>query len=138
MSALGSLDLGRAPFGHEFACHHETEPVALLRLFEVVRRHQHGSTPVSKFVNHRPERASRQGINARGGLVEEQRARFVHDRRAKGNALLPATRQAARISRYSSKRWLMSAATIAPFNARSEAAIVRLGSWASPAPSAPP
>src|SRR5713226_7424283 len=31
----------------------------------------------------------------------------------------------------------MSAATIAPFNARSEA-IVRLGSWASPAPSAPP
>src|SRR5260370_16906172 len=95
MSALGCLDLGRAPFGHEFACHHETEPVALLRLFEVVRRHQHGSTPVGKFVNHRPERASRQGINARGSLLEEHHPPFPPHPPSKSNPLLPPPPQPA-------------------------------------------
>jgi hypothetical protein len=39
--------------------------------------------------------------------------------------------------RGTSELWLIPVATIAAFNARSEA-IVRLGSWAAPAPPAPP
>src|SRR5262249_35423314 len=91
----GAFDWGRPPSGHKSARHHETQTVTLLCLFEVVRRHQDGGAPVGELVNHRPESASRQRIDARGRLVEEQHARFVHDRRPKGDALLPAARQAA-------------------------------------------
>src|SRR5215468_1505563 len=95
MSLLEGLDLGRTPFGHKFARHHETEAVTLLCLFEVVRRYQDGSAPVGELVNHRPEGASRERIDAGSRLVEEQHVRFMHDRRPKGNALLPTARQTA-------------------------------------------
>src|SRR5262249_6223248 len=95
MPLLGGLDLGRTPFGHQFARHHETQAVTLLCLFEVVRCHQDGSAPVGELVNHRPESAARQRIDAGSRLVEEQHVRFMHDRRPKGNALLPTPRQSA-------------------------------------------
>src|SRR5256885_4946119 len=46
-------------------------------------------------VDQRPEAAPRDGIHARGRLVQEQQRWLVHDRAAQRQALLPATGELA-------------------------------------------
>src|ERR1022692_34108 len=72
------------------------QAIALLRLFQVVRGHQNGGAHIGQPVDHPPERAARQRIHARGGLVQKQDAGLVHGGRAKRHALLPTARQAPR------------------------------------------
>ena len=95
MAALAALDRGRRAFGDQFAGHHQAETIALLGLFEVVRRDQDGGAGVGQAVDQPPERTAGDRVDARGRLVEKQHARLVHDRGAEGDALLPAARQAA-------------------------------------------
>ena len=93
--ALRALDSGRAAFGHQFARHHEAQPIALLGFFQIVGGHENRGARVGQPVDHGPEGTARQRIHAGGRLVEKQDARFVQDRRAERHALFPSLRQAA-------------------------------------------
>ena len=74
---------------------HEAQAIALLRFFQIMGRHQDRRARIRQLVDHAPEGAPGQRIDARGRLVQKEHARLVHDRRAKGHALLPSARQAA-------------------------------------------
>src|SRR5262245_39722011 len=95
MTSLLTLEVARAAFGHELARDHHPQTVALLGLFEVVRGHEYRGAGVGQAVNHFPERAARQRVDAGGRLVEEEYAGLVHDGRAEGYALLPSSGQTA-------------------------------------------
>ena len=85
---------GRA-FGDQFAGDHHAQAIALLGFFEVVRGDQDRGAGVGQPVDHGPEGAPGERIDAGGGFVEEENVGLVHDGRAKGHALLPAAGQAA-------------------------------------------
>src|SRR5262249_27646739 len=70
--------------------------VALLRLLQIVGGHQDRSAGVGEAVDHPPEGAPRERIDAGGGLVQEQHGGLVHDRRAERDTLLPSSGQASR------------------------------------------
>ena len=89
------FDAARSAFGHQFAGHHEAEAIALLGFFQIVRGHEDRGAHIGKLVDHAPERAARERIDAGGGLVEKKDARLVHDRGAECDALFPAAGQAA-------------------------------------------
>src|SRR5215470_1631510 len=91
MALLLALDSTRGPFGHQFARDHKPEPVALLRLFEIVRSNQDCRTCVRKTVDHFPKGATSQGIDPGSGLVEKQHAWLVHRGCSKSDSLLPPT-----------------------------------------------
>ena len=63
LAGLGSLDRAWAALDHFFAGHHEAEPVALLRLLQVVGGHQDGGAPAGEVVDQAPELPPRQGIH---------------------------------------------------------------------------
>src|SRR5467141_800554 len=95
-AALRGLHAARRALGHQLAGDHESQPVALLGFLEIVRGDEDRGALVGKLVDHGPERAAGDRVDARRRLVEEQHARLVHDRRTEGHALLPAAGQAAR------------------------------------------
>ena len=95
VAGLAALDAAGSAFGHEFAGDHEAEAIALLGFLEIVSGHQNGGAGIGQPVDHGPEGAARQRIDAGGRLVEKQHARLVHDGGAEGHALLPAAGQAA-------------------------------------------
>src|SRR6266700_666659 len=71
MAFLFSFDRGGASFGYDFTRRHESQAIALLRLFQVVRGYQDCGTGVGELIDPAPEGAPRQGIDARGWLVEK-------------------------------------------------------------------
>src|SRR5437773_463244 len=73
------LDLRRAPVGDEPALIDEAEGVAQLRLVHVVGRHEDRRALVGQPPDDRPERPPRDRVDARGGLVEEDQPRAVHE-----------------------------------------------------------
>ncbi len=95
MTALTGFDSGGAAFGHQFARDHEAQAIALFGFFQIVSGDENRGAGVGEAVDHGPEGAAGERIDAGGRFVEEQHAWFVQDRRAEGNALLPALRQAA-------------------------------------------
>ena len=95
-AALRGLHPARRSLGHQLAGDHESQPIALLGLFEIVRGDEDRRAVVGELVDHRPEGAARNRVHAGGRLVQKQHARLVHDGRAEGHALLPATGQTSR------------------------------------------
>src|SRR5262245_61112077 len=95
MTGLLTLEVARAAFGHELTRDHHPQTVALLGLFEVVRGHEYRGAGVGQAVDHLPESAARQRVDAGRRLVEEEYAGLVHNGRAEGDALLPSSGQTA-------------------------------------------
>src|SRR5947209_18977889 len=89
MAALRCFDAGGRAFSDEFARDHHAETVALFGFFEVVRRHKHRHAAISEGVDHAPEGAARERVNARCRLVKKEHAWLVHHGRAEGDALFP-------------------------------------------------
>ena len=71
------------------------EAIALLGFFEIVRGDENGGAGVGEAIDHAPEGAAGEGIDAGGWFVEKEHARLVHDGGAEGYALLPSARKAA-------------------------------------------
>src|ERR1022692_650468 len=95
MAGLRALDAGRSSFCYKFSTGHESQAITLFRLFEVMRSHKNRRARICQAVDHHPESAPSERIDPRGGLIEEEHARFVHDGGAEGDTLLPASGQAA-------------------------------------------
>src|ERR1035437_2241415 len=95
VTRLPGLDSGGSALGDQLAGDHHADAVTLLGLLEVVGGDEDGGAGVGKAIDHGPESAPRQRIDAGGGLVEKENVGLVHDGGAKGYALLPAPRQAA-------------------------------------------
>src|SRR5208282_1082945 len=95
MAGLRTLDPARSSLCHQFSPGHESQAVALFRLFEVMRRHKNRRASICQAVDHHPESAPGKRIDPRGRLIEEEHARFVHDCGAEGDTLLPASGQTA-------------------------------------------
>src|SRR5208283_2586396 len=95
MAGLRTLDPARSSLCHEFSPGHESQAVALFRLFEVMRSHKNCRTGICQAVDHHPESSPGERIDSRGRLIEKQHAWFVHDGGAEGDTLLPASRQTA-------------------------------------------
>src|SRR5262245_4493365 len=95
MTGLLTLEAARAAFGNKLARDHHSQTVALLGLFEVVRGHEYRGAGVGQAVDHLPEGAARQRVDAGSRLVEEEYARLMHDGRAESDALLPSSGQTA-------------------------------------------
>ena len=72
MTLLASLDLVGASFDDELAACHQSKPIALFRLVEIVRRDEHGRAVVGKLIDERPQRAPRERIDARRRFVEKE------------------------------------------------------------------
>ena len=96
VTGLPALDVGRTPFGDQFARGHQAEAIALLRFLEVVGGHQNGGAGVGQPIDHRPEGAAGQRIHSGGRFVKEKDARLMQDCRAEGHTLLPPARQTSR------------------------------------------
>src|SRR5215470_12180113 len=60
-----------------------------------MRRNQHCGPGIGERIDHGPEAAPRQRINAGSWLVEKENWRLVHGGRAECHSLLPASRQTA-------------------------------------------
>src|ERR1017187_3896746 len=95
MAGLRALDAARSSLRHQFSAGHESQAVTLFRLFEVMRSHKNRRACVCQAVDHHPESAPSERIDSRGGLIEEEHPRFVHDGGAESDTLLPASRQTA-------------------------------------------
>src|SRR2546425_838347 len=93
MAGLLALDVARAAFGYKLPCYHQPQAIALLGLFQVVRGYKDCGARIGKPINHGPESAASQRIDARGRLVKKEHTWFVHDCRPKGHTLLPASGQ---------------------------------------------
>src|SRR5258708_1107864 len=65
--ALLPFHAARRTFGDQFSGYHETQPVTLLGLFEIVRSDQNRGAQIGKAIDHAHERAARQRIHARSG-----------------------------------------------------------------------
>ena len=74
----------------------EREAMAVLRLVQVVRGHEHRHARRGHLVDERPEEPAGERVDAARGLVEEDDARAVQDRAGEGQLLPPAARQLAR------------------------------------------
>src|SRR5437773_1336523 len=89
------LDRRGASVGDEPALVDEAERVAQLRLVHVVGRHENRGALVGQPPDDRPERPPRDRIDARGGLVEEDELRAVHERAREREPLPVAAGQLA-------------------------------------------
>ena len=69
--------------------------ITLLGLFEIVGGYQNAHPAIGKAIDHLPESAASKRIDARGGFVEKEHARFMHHGGAKRHALLPTTGKTA-------------------------------------------
>ena len=78
MADLPRFDFGWRSFHKQLACHHESQPVALLGLLEVVRRHQDGGARIGQTINHHPKSAAGQRIDSRCRLIEKHNAGKLH------------------------------------------------------------
>ena len=65
------LNISGCAFGDELASHHEAKPVALFSFLQIVRGDQHGCAEIGEVIDHGPERAARQRIDAGGRLIKE-------------------------------------------------------------------
>jgi len=73
---------------------HEGHPVAPLGLVEIRRGHQHRHPLAGEPDQRVPELAPRDGVDAGGGLVEQQHLRLRHQRAGQRELLLHAAAQA--------------------------------------------
>jgi hypothetical protein len=64
--------------------------VAVLRLVEVMRRHEHGGAGRRERADQVPELPAGERIHAGGGFVEKEDGRPVEDGASQGQALLGA------------------------------------------------
>ena len=81
--------------GDQLAAVNQRQAMAILGLIHVMGGDQDGLAGFGELINQIPEAAPRNGIHARGGLVQKQDARRMHDGAAERQALLPAARPAA-------------------------------------------
>jgi hypothetical protein len=77
------------------AAEDERQPMAALGFVHVVRRDEHGRALGRDAMDVVPELATAHGIDAGGGLVEEEERRRVDRRAGERDALLPAARERA-------------------------------------------
>src|SRR6185503_15917846 len=96
VSALRCFHSRRCSFSYQLSSHHESESIALLCLFQVVRCNQHRNSTIGKCIDHFPECPARQWINSRCRFIEKQNTRLVHYRRTKRDTLFPTSRQTTR------------------------------------------
>ena len=88
MSVAPGQDVVDAAFEHEFASVHDGDAVAdLLDLAEQVRAQDDGLTLGTHGVDHPTDRGGADGVDAGGGLVEDDEFRIVHDRLSEADAL---------------------------------------------------
>ena len=87
---------GRPIEGDEPAAVHQRQPVAVLRLFHVVRADEDRRAAVGEGVDQFPEAAARHRVHARRGLVEKEDGRLVQHGAAERQALLPSERKLRR------------------------------------------
>jgi hypothetical protein len=80
----------------ELAAREIADLVAALRLVHVMRADQHGHAVGGEIVDLVPKLAPGFGIDARGGLIEQEQAGRVQQAGGKREALLPAARQLTR------------------------------------------
>src|SRR6267143_4997720 len=81
--------IGRA-IGDELAVINVGDVAAALGFVHVMGGDEERDAMTGKFEEQIPELAARDGIDARGGLVEEKKFRFVQHGAAEGEALLPS------------------------------------------------
>ena len=93
--ALATTSCDRAA-GQHLAIGDVADAVAALGLVHVVGGDQHGQPAARQPMDLVPEFAPRLGVDAGGGLVEQQQLRLVHDAGGERQPLLPAARQSAR------------------------------------------
>ena len=85
-------DLLRCAMRDDLAVIHCGEPVEAARLVHVGRRddHAHLRPACADGIDELPELPARKRIDARGGLVENEEIRIVHQRAAEADFLLHA------------------------------------------------
>lgn len=66
---LLGLDFAGGAFEEQFTGNHEAETIALLGFFEIMRSDENGSAGIGEVVDHRPERAAGERIDAGSGLI---------------------------------------------------------------------
>ena len=95
VSVLLRFNFAGSAFDEQLASDHETKAITLFSFFQIVRGDEHRGARVGEAIDHCPERAARQRIDAGSRFIEKHNARFVHDRGAECHSLLPPARQAA-------------------------------------------
>jgi hypothetical protein len=73
----------------------DRDPMAMLRLIEIMRRHQYRHSALRQIVDEAPELTPRQRIDAPGRLVEKDNRRFMENRASERQALPPAASERA-------------------------------------------
>ncbi len=96
VSGLPALDAAGRALGDKLARDHHSQAIALFRFLKIVSGHEDRRAAIGQPIDHRPERAPRQRIDARGRLIQKENVRLMHNCSAEGHALLPSSRQAAR------------------------------------------
>ena len=71
----------------------EGHTLTAAHLIQIGRRGHNGDAAVLEGTEHVPELLARHGVDACGGLVEEEHAGLVHQGTAQGELLLHAARQ---------------------------------------------
>jgi len=95
----GRLDVGKLPkgigraVGDQFAVVNVGNVAAALGFVHVVRGDEEGDAVARKLEEQIPELASRNGIDACSGLIEEKESRLVQHGATEGEALLPSARK---------------------------------------------
>ena len=74
----------------------DRNPLAVLRLVQVMRRDEDGHATRGQILDEPPEPAPRERIDASGRLVEKHDRRLVEDRAPEGQSLPPAAGQGPR------------------------------------------
>jgi hypothetical protein len=91
-----ALELVHRAMRSQFPCLDDRNPLTVLRLVEVVRRHEHCDAARGKRVDETPESPARKRVDTAGGLIEKDDGRFVKDRAAERQALTPAAGEGSR------------------------------------------
>src|SRR5438309_1169321 len=95
MTRLFFLNGFGSPFSYKLTGDHQAESIALFGFLQVVRGDENCRAGIGQVVYGFPKCATRQWIDARCRFIEEEDARFVHDRGAESDTLLPAARKAS-------------------------------------------
>src|ERR1700722_9075487 len=86
---LLALELGRGAESHQPAVVDEHDAITVLGLVHVMSGHEDGGSCSAHALNHLPELAPGNWIDARGGLVEKDYRRTVKHRSAEREMLFP-------------------------------------------------
>ncbi len=91
----GADDLVSGAGRHHRTVRHDDQPVALPRLFHVMRRHQHAGALASGVADGLPQPGPAERVDPGGRLVQDQQVRPVRQRLGERRPALQAKRQPA-------------------------------------------